>query len=390
MPILERDMPREVMLRRAKDSKCGVCGKPINAAWGQSLGFGEQYVLRCVNLEHGTIEKRRMSATEKDQLAMLRGESGMDSTGLMEMDQPTMMERIAQAKFPRDLTLDDKKMMCVVAMGYGFDPLMHEIMVYQGNPYITIDGRMRKAQETGKFDGINSRPATEAERQEREAEGGDLLYRCEAWRKGSSHPFVGWGKVRAKEIQKARDSRGAEFLPLAVDPHRIAEKRSEAQGLRKGFSIPAPFGSWEESEEERAGDVTGEYHEVKDAELPPAPPADPVTGEITPEELPFTEPPAGDIGETEEPKPKTRAKKATTPEVKPEDQPCSEEETQAIRNALGKAGMSWEDIKTQFNEVRGWGIKTLSDLTAYQAPLVLDWVAQKVGDKEAAEKAAAE
>ena len=114
-------------------------------------------------------------------------------------------------------------------------------------------------------------------------------------------------------------------------------------------------------------------------------------GEQT-EGMPFTEPPAGDIGEvkdTQPEKPKRTTKpKATKPEEKPEDQPCSGEQQDAIKNALKAAGMAMPDIDKQFNGVREWGVKNLRDLTEYQAQIVLDWIATNVADKEAAEKAA--
>lgn len=170
----------------------------------------------------------------------------MDTTALMKMDETAMIARIAQAKFPKDLTLVEKKLMAEVSISYGLDPLMQELMIYQGNPYPTINARYRKAQESGKFDGIDTRPATQEERIHRHAKEGDYLYRCEVWVKGSSHAFVGWGRVRASETN------GDVHLPIVKDPDRQAEKRAEAMGLRKAFSMPLPFQSWEEFEEHRA------------------------------------------------------------------------------------------------------------------------------------------
>jgi len=127
---------------------------------------------------------------------------------------------------------------------------MQELMIYQGHPYPTINARYRKAQETGKFDGINTRPATAEERKARHCQEFDILYCAEVWVKGSSHPFIGWGRVRAAE------RKGSEHLPIVKDPDRQAEKRAEAMGLRKAFSMPVPFQSWEEFEEQRAEEVT--------------------------------------------------------------------------------------------------------------------------------------
>ncbi|GAJ08853.1 unnamed protein product, partial [marine sediment metagenome] len=163
-----------------------------------------------------------------------------------------------------DLTAPERQLMAEISISYGLDPLMNELMIYQGNPYPTINARYRKAQETGKFDGIDTRPASKEERTQRNAKEGDYLYRCEVWVKGASHPFVGWGRVRAAE------TKGSEHLPIVKDPDRQAEKRAEAMGLRKGFSMPVPFKSWEEFEEEKAERV------IKDEVID----VDPLTGEV--------------------------------------------------------------------------------------------------------------
>ena len=132
----------------------------------------------------------------------------------------------------------------------------------------------------------------------------------------------------------------------------------------------------------------------------PSGPVNTTTGELPPNgefhetegELPFTEPPAGDVGEVKDTtpeKPKRATKKATTPEVRSDSQPCSDEQQEAIKNALKAAGMAMPDIDKQFNGVREWGVANLRDLTTLRAQIVLDWVATRVGDKEAAEKEAA-
>lgn len=185
----------------------------------------------------------------------------MDTTALMKMDKNQMLARIGQAKFPKDLTSAERQMMAEVSISYGLDPIMQELMIYQGNPYLTINARYRKAQETGKFDGLDSRPATVEERKERHANEGDYLYRAEAWVKGASHAFVGWGRVRAIETQ------GNPNLPIVKDPDRQAEKRAEAMALRKGFSMPVPFRSFEELQEEIAETADGRQVSTKTGEI---------------------------------------------------------------------------------------------------------------------------
>jgi hypothetical protein len=188
-----------------------------------------EFVLRCQDLNHTTITYRDKLREQKIM------EVRMDSTALTAMTEIQMIERVNLAKFPQELTPIDKRMLANAAISYGFDPLMGEISVYQGRPFVSIDGRYRKAQETGILDGVETRPATKQEREDWEIKDGDYFFRSEVYVKGSSRPFVGWGRVRAAET-----TGGKGFKPVETNPQRMAEKRAEAQALRKAFSIPLP------------------------------------------------------------------------------------------------------------------------------------------------------
>ena len=205
----------------------------------------------------------------------------MDSTALMKLDKGGMVARIEQAKWPQALKPEEKALVATVAMSYGLDPILNELSIYQGRPYPTVNAWYRKSQETGKFDGMDSRPANKKEREERNAKEGDLLYRCEVWRTDASHPFVGWGRVRAEE------RKGDAHLPIVKDPDRMAEKRSEMQAMRKAFSIPMPAMSFEEVIETESGLVNkgtgeiveekaieGEFKELPEEKLEEPPPSD--------------------------------------------------------------------------------------------------------------------
>ena len=64
----------------------------------------------------------------------------------------------------------------MIPITYGFDPLMGEISIYQGRPYVSIDGRYRKAQETGNLDGVSTRPANKQEREDWQIPVGDFFF----------------------------------------------------------------------------------------------------------------------------------------------------------------------------------------------------------------------
>ena len=191
----------------------------------------------------------------------------METTALMKLDLEQMLARVNQARFPKDLTIQDRQLIAKVSIEYGLDPLFTELMIYQGRPYVTIDARRRKAQETGRLDGISSRPATKEEREARKVPDEDYLFLVLVWVKGASHPFEGWGRV------KAADTKGDPHLPIVKDTAAMAEKRAEAQALRRAFHLPLP--SFEEI-------VEGEFAELPEKKKAPKPKPSPPKAVMSP------------------------------------------------------------------------------------------------------------
>ena len=205
---------------------CGECGGRLNVAWIKG-----QNVLRCGNsLDHKTIT--RHDYKEEKRIRSYR----MESTALTKMTPKDMEVRVNMGRFANDLTPIERKSLAVLAINYGFDPAMGEMTIYQGRPYISIDGRYRKAQETGKLAGVNSMPATKEERAAWQIPDGDYFFKAVVKkREGNSvDEYTGWGRVRAGETV------GKGFRPIESNPQRMAEKRAEAQALRKAFHIDLP------------------------------------------------------------------------------------------------------------------------------------------------------
>ena len=224
-----------------RSHRCSVCKGPLVTVWA-----GTEHKLACGKDKSHTGYQRIPSLTEEwragnevgpaaDKLEKKYGGRPMTNQALTTMTEAQMLQRIDKAKFPQDLKPEEKRLLAAVAIAYGLDPLMRELTIYQGQPFVSIDGRYRKAQESNLLDGAASRPATEQERTEWSIPLGDYFIRAEVWRKGSSHPFVGWGRVRDAETLG-----GKGFKPVETNPQRMAEKRAEAQALRKAFHIPLP------------------------------------------------------------------------------------------------------------------------------------------------------
>ena len=344
--ILETEMDYYTMMKRIETHTCGVCGGGLSAAWGGMWGI-DQHVLRCVrDIDHETFTEIKQSPLAKAMVDTLKGRKTMDSKALMELDDKTMMQRIEQAKWPKALTAPEKTMIAAISVAYGLDPLLNEITLYQGQPYPTINARYRKAQESMLFDGIDSRPATNSEREERGAKEGDYLYRCEVWRKGSSHPFVGWGRVRVAEY-KGKDS----HLPIVNDPDRMAEKRAEMMAIKKAFSLPVPFTTWEEASEKIAD---AEYFEVPEVGKVEA-----KTGEIVEEE---------EVPEVAEPDENTSLEVPPESDAK-DDTTVTPAQITRLKERLKKADVSVSQLATFCNHKsfgNEWGVTDMKDLRSWQ------------------------
>jgi len=172
------------------------------------------------------------------------------------MSQETMLARINQAKFPQDLVPTEKALLATAARTYGFDPIMGELTIFQGRPYVSVDGRYRKAQESGKLDGVETRPATKDEKVDWGIPVDDHFFRSDVWVKGASHAFTGWGRVRAIETKLRPGKPGDAYKPTVTVPQRMAEKRAEVMALRKAFHIPLPSIEDIGGEEETPADIT--------------------------------------------------------------------------------------------------------------------------------------
>jgi len=133
---------------------CAVCGGKLTICWGGAYRISS-FILRCGN----NITHKGITRHDKEYERKIM-QNQMDSKALTKLTDGQMMARVTMAKFPQELTALEKNILVKVAKTYGFDPLMGEITIYQGRPYVSIDGRYRKAQETGQLNGIESRPAT--------------------------------------------------------------------------------------------------------------------------------------------------------------------------------------------------------------------------------------
>lgn len=236
MPIYDCDMPKADMEAAARNgATCGQCDGRLTVAFGGFFGY-QGWILRCRKLEHNTI-KAKGKPSEKEQVVinMYKGKT-MQGAELTKMTENQMIGRINQARFPQELSPDHKKMLAGIAIEYGLDPLMGELVIYQGKPYITMDGRLRKAQETEKYDGVHVEVATAEQKVAMGYKAEDFVWRADVYRIGASHAFEGWGYVTQKEMSMNTNP----HLPIVKNPSQHAQKRAIVKALRMAFHVPLP------------------------------------------------------------------------------------------------------------------------------------------------------
>jgi len=117
--------------------------------------------------------------------------------------------------------------MFLMALGQilGVKAELGEVILYQGKPYITLDGRIRLAHATGLLVGLEPRPATRMERENYGAEDGDQLWVCDCYRRGAGRAFKGWGFVGKNDRNPV----------TKTHPREMAKKRARYDALRAAF-----------------------------------------------------------------------------------------------------------------------------------------------------------
>lgn len=133
--------------------------------------------------------------------------------------------------FPKDMTQSQAVQMARLSLAYGLDPIAGELILYQGRPYVTIDGRVRKAQENAAYDGLECNPATDDERKAFRCGEDEHLWIARVWRKDRRLPFVGYGRAAGKGDRNPVSQTYAQ---------EMAQKRAKARALRDAFAMPLP------------------------------------------------------------------------------------------------------------------------------------------------------
>lgn len=223
------------------NSVCGECGGRFTMPWVQEING---HALRCVdNADHETYASKNRGKTK-----MLAGPEGQKvevdvltqkpTTELMVYEsEAAALETINQANsvglFPQKATAEQAIMLAQVAMAYGLDPIMGELIPYQGRPYITIAGRRRLDAAAGHHVSVSYRPPSEDEERyllkHQAIEEMDVIYYCILTDIDTGATVEGFGRVKAGEGGNNAN------LPQAQRKPEMAQKRAERRAREQMF-----------------------------------------------------------------------------------------------------------------------------------------------------------
>jgi len=130
---------------------------------------------------------------------------------------------------------------------YHLDPFRGHLVLMYGKPYVTIDGYLYHAKNTGIPYTLMSHPMTEDEKKAHMISLEDHAWLSIITFTGTDQAFSGIGIVTQGEMtaKSPRDTTKLRSPVVAAHPWQLAQKRAEWQALRRAF----PIGESEEKEE---------------------------------------------------------------------------------------------------------------------------------------------
>ena len=247
------------------DARCGDCGSVLVLPWNEEQG---QHTVRCLrDPSHKTIRPKKKTrtlyngATKRSEEYDIMSQQPIDPeepVGLATRPEKEMMVNVQRALsiglFPQNTSMEQQRVLAKVATAYGLDPLMGELIPYQGRPYITIAGRRRLDAAAGHRPGIKYRFLTPEEEEGFKKVGalsdGDLVQVCILSEAGRE--VEGYGRALESE------SKGNSILPLVSRRIEMAQKRAERRARETAYGpVPQPIALYDHIEVMQEGDEAG-------------------------------------------------------------------------------------------------------------------------------------
>jgi hypothetical protein len=146
------------------------------------------------------------------------------------------LDTVQKAGFGMTIQPGQREALLLLARRWQLDPGL-DLQVYQGRPWITIDGRVKMARRHPQFAGLSTRPLPAAEKIAWAYPEEDIVVEAtihtRSWGDISAR-----GRVRAAELEMKKDQRGP--TPVQSYPSEMAEKRAIARASRLAFGQEVP------------------------------------------------------------------------------------------------------------------------------------------------------
>ena len=137
------------------------------------------------------------------------------------------------------LAPEQGKALMEYAFEYKLDPFRGHLVLMYGKPYVTIDGYLFNARQSGRAYTLSSRPLTTLEEKQYKVGKTDHAWVAEVQFTDTGTTFTGLGIVTYDEMtaRSPRDETKLRSPVVAAHPWQLAQKRAEWQALRRAFPI---------------------------------------------------------------------------------------------------------------------------------------------------------
>lgn len=226
---------------------CGECGAPIELAWSSEE---KSYVITCGNGHYPDTLTRIMSLTQESKVTPDTPPGGNNQG-----KKPAVKRGAASLKEPQAVTfkgvpttdlgtgelLPPPVIQALIdyALKYDLDPARGHVCLMYGKPYITLDGYLYHANQSGKSYKLKSRPLDNGEREMYQVEEDDHAWRADLLFNDGKSLTMGVGIVTRDEMTEVSKKRPGQLASpvVARHPWQLAQKRAEWQALRRAFPI---------------------------------------------------------------------------------------------------------------------------------------------------------
>jgi len=237
----------EELQAMADNNVCAADGGHLTVAWDSTASM---YYLRCgvCNVTKGITHSKSVTEAYKagEPLPPQVKDNVEKSMAKRQAKHPLPAGAVTMGGIPASdlgtgelLTLDVMKALVNYAHLYGLDPRRGHVCLMYGKPYITIDGYLYHANESGIPYSLASRPLTDNEKSSYQIPEGAFAWLSTVTLTATGAYLTGQGIVTKEEMTEMskRDPSKLAAPVVARHPWQLAQKRAEWQALRRAFPI---------------------------------------------------------------------------------------------------------------------------------------------------------